>query len=553
MNRVRLAAVGSILLLGLLLPLRGFAQQSAAPAKSVVSSPGIDRGYITPGAVLVAVVRPRQVLQAREMELMPVEVISAAGMKELGLDPVLIEEVIVIVEMPDAKKPPQAGIVVRYAEPLPSDGLVPDLVERTVKAELSGRPYRRANDPMDLSLMRADERTLLLAHDDLLRRMVANHAKPTAGAACRMLDRVVGRPSGVAVLAMDALRPLIAAEIRKAAVPPMLSGFTKIPDLIVSVEAKLDLLGDQSMSLTLRARDEAAAGQLEAMINALLDMSTMMAREGIHQQMGRSKDPVEQAGAKYANRVLGRVIDLLRPVRKGDSLTLSGRGLAQAHSTIATTGIMVGLLLPAVQAARESARRASSANNMKQIALAMHNYASAFASLPPRANFDKQGKPLLSWRVHLLPYFDAEALYKQFHLDEPWDSPHNRPLISQMPAVYKNPSSMAKAGMTTYLAVCGKGLMFDGNQGRKFADIRDGTSNTIMVVEANDDRAVPWTKPDDWQPDASQPLAGVGRAHPGGFEVAFADGSVRLIAKSIDPTMFYKMLTIAGGEPVKAP
>ena len=553
MNRVCRAAVGSAVLLGLLLPAPGLAQQSAAPAKPGGSSEGIDRGYITPGAVLVAVVRPRQVLQAPEMELMPIEVISAAGLKELGFDPVQVEEVLVIVEVPDARKPPQAGIVVRCAEPLPPSGLVPDLVQRTTKDELGGRPYRRANHPMDLSLMRADDRTLLLAHDDLLHRMVANRSKPEAGAASRMLDRVAGRPSVFAMLAMDPLRPLIAAELRKAVVPPMFSGFTRIPDLIVSIEAKIDLVGEQSMSLTLRARDEDAAKQLEAMINALLDMGTMMAREAIHQQKGRSKDPVEQAAAKYANRVLGRVADMVRPVRKGDSLTLAGRGFVQTQSSIATAGILAGLLLPAVNSAREAARRAQSANNMKQIGLAMFNHENVHGSLPPRANFDKQGKPLLSWRVHVLPFLEQEALYKQFHLDEPWDSPHNRQLIAMMPAIYKNPSSMAPAGVTTYLAVCGKGLMFEGEQGRKFADVRDGLSNTIMVVEANDDRAVPWTKPDDWETDIQQPLAGVGHAHPGGFQSLFADGSIRFIAKDIDPTMFYKILTIAGGEVINQP
>ncbi len=167
---------------------------------------------------------------------------------------------------------------------------------------------------------------------------------------------------------------------------------------------------------------------------------------------------------------------------------------------------------------------------------------------PARANFDKQGKPLLSWRVHILPYMDMAPLYKQFHLDEPWDSEHNRKLIPMMPAVYRNPSSVPGPGMANYLAVCGKGLAFDGEQGRTLAEFRDGTSNTIMVVEADSARAVTWTKPDDWEYDAKQPLAGLGHAHPNGFNVAFADGSVHFISKAIDPKVFHALLTIAGGD-----
>jgi hypothetical protein len=122
-----------------------------------------------------------------------------------------------------------------------------------------------------------------------------------------------------------------------------------------------------------------------------------------------------------------------------------------------------------------------------------------------------------------------------------------------MPKVYRNPSSAAPPGKTTYLAVCGKGLMFEGTEGRRLADVTDGLSHTIMVVEANDERAVPWTKPDDWEPDEKNPLAGVGAAHPAGFLALFGDGSVQLISKDIDAKAFYGLLTIAGGEPFQLP
>jgi prepilin-type processing-associated H-X9-DG protein len=95
--------------------------------------------------------------------------------------------------------------------------------------------------------------------------------------------------------------------------------------------------------------------------------------------------------------------------------------------------------------------------------------------------------------------------------------------------------------------------MFEGGKGRRLADIKDGLSHTIMLVEANDERAVPWTKPEDWECDPEHPLAGLGDAHPGGFNVAFADGSGSFIRKDIDPKTFYALLTIAGGEPFNLP
>ncbi|MCL4191413.1 MAG: DUF1559 domain-containing protein, partial [Thermoguttaceae bacterium] len=135
-----------------------------------------------------------------------------------------------------------------------------------------------------------------------------------------------------------------------------------------------------------------------------------------------------------------RTFDMLRPTRQGDRLDLFSTKGQPAMQT-ATIGVLVALLLPAVQAAREAARRSQSMNNLKQIGLAMHNYYDSYRTLPAQANYDPQGKPLLSWRVQLLPFLEQQALYAQFHQDEPWDSAHNKTLIDKMPPVYRSASS----------------------------------------------------------------------------------------------------------------
>jgi RNA polymerase sigma factor (sigma-70 family) len=83
-----------------------------------------------------------------------------------------------------------------------------------------------------------------------------------------------------------------------------------------------------------------------------------------------------------------------------------------------------------------TAQRIKSMNNLRQIMLAIHNYHDANNRLPADVR-DKDGKPLLSWRVLILPYLEQDNLYQQFHLDEPWDSEHNLKLLRQMPAVYR--------------------------------------------------------------------------------------------------------------------
>ncbi len=226
----------------------------------------------------------------------------------------------------------------------------------------------------------------------------------------------------------------------------------------------------------------------------------------------------------------------------------------------AAVAVLVALLLPAVQQAREAARRSQAKNNLKQIGLAMHNYHDTFQAFPGAANTDKKGKALLSWRVHILPFIDQNALYQQFHFDEPWDSEHNKKLAATVPAVYIDPSQadLAKEGKTVYLAVRGKGTMFEdngkteGNQslGTRMRDITDGTSNTIAVVEAHRAAAVVWTKPDDITIDFKNPIKGLKGARAGGFHALFCDGSVRFISDAIDATVLKALFTRNGGETI---
>lgn len=212
--------------------------------------------------------------------------------------------------------------------------------------------------------------------------------------------------------------------------------------------------------------------------------------------------------------------------------------------------VLVALLLPAVQQAREAARRTQSKNYLKQIGLAMHNHHDTYQQFPERVVLDKQGKPGLSWRVKILPFLDQAPLYNQFHLDEPWDSAHNKTLIEQMPAVYASPNDpeLAKEGKTRYVVLDGEGALFDGEDGPQIRSITDGTSNTMMVVEARSDHAVTWTEPVDMEIDDDDLLAGLKSARVGGFHALFADGAVRFISDNIDLNVLKALFTKAGGE-----
>jgi type II secretory pathway pseudopilin PulG len=213
-------------------------------------------------------------------------------------------------------------------------------------------------------------------------------------------------------------------------------------------------------------------------------------------------------------------------------------------------GIMIALLLPAVQAAREAARRAQSTNNMKQIGLALHNYHDANKKFPPAFTTTKDGKPGLSWRVLILPYVEEAELYRQFHLDEPWDSEHNKALAAKIPRVYVSPNYSGPPGKTNYLGIGGEKGVLGGKEGVSIAKISDGTSNTVALVEASNESAVEWTRPDVFVPDDANPAKGLTGLRPGGFNALMTDGSARFLSEKTDPQTLKALFTYNGGEKI---
>lgn len=199
--------------------------------------------------------------------------------------------------------------------------------------------------------------------------------------------------------------------------------------------------------------------------------------------------------------------------------------------------------------ARKAARQRSE-NNMDVLMAAMFSYHDINDHFPPAAVYDKDGKALLSWRVLLLPYLGQDDLFAQFHLDEPWDSKHNKPLLAKMPKCYAFPvrGKTKKKNATFYQAFVGKGTIFEGVEGISIADITDGTSCTIAFVEAAE--AVPWSKPADLPYDAKKPLPKLGGQFDRGFHAAFGDGSVHWLKKDFDVPAMRLVITRNDGFPV---
>ena len=223
--------------------------------------------------------------------------------------------------------------------------------------------------------------------------------------------------------------------------------------------------------------------------------------------------------------------------------------------TISTALTLLVMSQAAGQAVADPrAQAAACVKNEIQIGLAIRGYVARHGSFPPAFSRDKAGKPLLSWRVLILPYMGQSALYDRFHLDEPWHTPPNKALIAKMPTTYRCPSQSVdlRQGKTRYLAARGKASIFPGTETVKIRDVTDSASNTIMVVDAGDANAVIWTKPDDWEVDPDPDTRAVFSSHAARFDngsyFIFADGSVRFLHETTSPRLLRALLTRNGGE-----
>lgn len=213
---------------------------------------------------------------------------------------------------------------------------------------------------------------------------------------------------------------------------------------------------------------------------------------------------------------------------------------------------LAGLLLPTSRSVPLVARRMQCSNNLKQIALALHNYHFQYHSLPPAYTVDADGKRLHSWRTLILPFLEQSSLYDQIDLSKPWDDPVNAIARDQTPEVFKCPLGRRDWAKTTYLVVVDPNSCFPGDTTRTLKNISDDPDTTVLVFEASREQAVEWMSPQDadlaqfTSYDPKSPTT-----HPGGISWLSANGAVH----SLDPSkttieIRRNMTTIAGGESV---
>jgi beta-lactamase regulating signal transducer with metallopeptidase domain len=335
---------------------------------------------------------------------------------------------------------------------------------------------------------------------------------------------------------------------------------------ILDATERVVVIVEDAEPLVIRATAACRTAEDVKLVDQTLQSLIVLARNVVAAQKAALPMQAAQgvpAGSPGASAVepATKLLDALVAMLNTVELTSEGPVLtATARIDNSATLLALG---PAINAAREAARRTQSSNNLKQIALAALMYADKVGALPPAVVYGKSADPALnstgddagnvprSWRVELMPFVGHAELYKQYRLDQPWDSEANRKVLAQMPDVFRAPEDAPGSTNASYFALTGPGTVFDGREGTKFTEIRDGSSQTLLFVEAK--RPIPWTKPEDiaYDPDGALPPLGGWRA--ANFVIAMCDGSVPLFGTPVDEKLLKALIGIADGQAVQLP
>jgi Protein of unknown function (DUF1559) len=394
-----------------------------------------------------------------------------------------------------------------------------------------------------------DDKTLLAGQEDLLKKMLT--AKDVTSPLTSRL-KTLGDEHDL-IVAMDATP---ATDFLKN-FPPDAFGDENAPALkyakkIKTIAITAGISGGTLASIVLQMPSEEDAKGFAAFIQ---EKGVTKVRD-LYAQFKNNPMAKVPPEAQFAVKLADEIVAGLKAGPAGSDVVISVPRPADLDKLPSQLG-------PAIKAAKKAAKTAARRNDMLQIGVAMHNFHDRYKRFPAAdSNGERKGqgrKEGLSWRVYLLPYLEQKALYDQFNLDEPWDSPHNKKLISQMPAIFANPDAglNAKDGKTAIHVFVGNnntpfGLKRNGESvGAIIRDIVDGTSNTIMAVEAGPDKAEIWTKPGGLPFDpANNPFDGLGKIPEDGVLAVFCDGYPRTISKSVLPEMLKRLIQHNDGKVV---
>ena len=482
-----------------------------------------DLSYVTAEFFGAIIVHPQQITESRLLASMPLDTMLAAFAG--GVDPRQVERLVFLMGPPSdptSADPFMPAAVVRFAKSVNAREVLEKMWVDVEPCSIAGQDcLRQKTESVDRPVaFQRDERTIVIGAEGTLHRMITSSGAATPLAQRLAVTDVSGELS--AVFMVEPIRELVRALAQQAAPQyPTLHEDLSVMSLFARLEA------DAPIELNLEGHNAEATARLD----------------------GAARDFVEIFQGAYPLMIRPAVLNPL-PKELADALRAPmDEGIQRISVATQANQVQIALQRPlsmdalpdqlatAMAHLQETSKRDLWLNNLQQLTVAMHEYYRQYQTFPAAAITDGSGRALLSWRVGLLRHMgpQEEELYKQFRLNEPWDSPHNLQLVSQIPEVYQTPGHDLSSGKTSLMVFTGGDAPFSTTKGPRFDEIVDGASSTIMLVVAPPEKAVPWTKPDDIAIEGADPLSSLGQIHEDGLLVSYFDGQTEAIPSNVSP------------------
>lgn len=526
--------------------------------------------FVAADFVGAVVVHPQRLLQSPEFEQLGLSQMLTQS-AEQWIDPRIIREAVILMCDPAEGTPSLPAAVVRFTQPVSVQFLMNKLLDGTDTRNEGGLQIVVTPDGQ-WGGYQPNPTTVLVGPPALLPKMVAAASNRAISPLVSRLTATNLNQDLVAVLSvtgpMKALANTFVASLKTAPpggdAPPadVLEAVDGLADKLTGATLTFDFSGVVPSQIVVSMADEDSASRLEKVARYALQTARDQVVSGSatdvlpDQFKGVAKGSAAEAFSNLELAVVGNQLVLSLPITRADA---AGAPPA-ASATIVPPQPSPSSPPPAVPQppppppafSPPVAAEGDRTNNLRLLGAAFLRYHDTFASLPPAATLPKEqcdakGRPLLSWRVHILPYIEQQQLYEQFHLNEPWDSPHNKTLLDKMPAIFRTTEDSTK---TTLLTIYGKGAAFsDDQKGLNLGEITDATSSTLICFEAGPDKAVHWTKPEDAAFNPDDPKTALGMLPQGVLLALMADGRVlRLSGADLPPEVLRALVTRAGGE-----
>jgi len=525
-------------------------QAKIKPPKSAVFHAKADMRHIPESALFVMRIRPCEIFQEETMQLAAKEVNQfLAGWP--GWDFFSVEKIDTILVATYEVEPGEPGARYLFRMKKPINKTVADRILQaymplgTVEVEhpLGGTYYHEKGDEGGPIYSRIDDRTFIFdsSRDSFLRHL---H---------RLTSREMPLPNWLGNAKPEATTQLWCALNSQKFVLPSQEGeliggfplqfisplFRDMQRLVASVQIgpTIDVQADAAC-----LSPEAAERVKETAAAMFVMLRNMLTEQQLASKV-RAKSPVV---------ALAPVLKLLQTLLEEMQVEATEKNVRLTTTTKWSSSKVFQTLFPMMREARKSAKKHSRqmrGNNIKQIALALMFYQNEHGHFPPAVLYDKKTGTPYSWRIAILPYME-QHIHGQYQFGEPWDSEHNLKIAKTVMPTYSSPTEQI-SNKTAYFLLTGPETIFAGKEGVKLQQVTDGTSNTILVVEAK--RDIPWTKPEDISYAPGKPLPKLGGFFKGGFHVAFCDGSIHFMADDVDPKTLRNLIERADGNAVDWP